>query len=99
MSDTPPTSGSDDFERAWYTALEGLGEKLPAADDFVKATDGPVAQKLTNGNVAVLLPLTPEGVKLMLEACAHVVDHDCEAGMLFARNMLETAVATVLSIE
>jgi len=98
---SPHPSGSRDYERAFYTVLDDAldSDALPRADDFVKITDGPQAVRMADGNVAVLLTFKPDGIELLLNSCQHMFDHECPAGLEFAKFLAFIAGNLVVQLE
>lgn len=60
------------------------GEVMPSADDFLDVRKGAQAHRDKDGNLAVMLVLTPHGEELLHEACQHSIGHDCADAMKYA---------------
>lgn len=98
---SPMSSDSSDFEGRFYRVLAESWptDDKPRADvvalDFLDTTVGNQGTINSKGNPSVLLALTPQGAKLIVDAVKYWREHNCSSAIELGLYLLHLMAAQV----
>lgn len=101
MPNSPQSSDSSDFEGRFYRVLaeSWTSDDKPKVEtvslDFMDTSQGNQATINSKGNPSVLLALTPQGAKLIVDAAKYWQDHNCSSAIGMALYILRQLAVEV----